>query len=125
MALVKIGRFLFPPTQLPEYITDFTSVDYDTVANCLVVTNETTGVATSVGQVQLPIVVAALAKADLATATYIGYPIGKTLLVTAYAGTADGVTLVKNSLVASTFADWRVQATTNKATTGTIGAVPA
>ncbi len=127
MALVQIGRFLYPPTQLPEYNTDFTIVEFDTVANCFVVTDQTTDPATttSVGQVQLPVVVAALAQADLATGTYIAYPIGKMLMVTAYAGTADGVTFVKNSLAGSNFNDWRVVATTNKATTGTIGAVPA
>lgn len=124
MALVDVGKFLYPPTD-PNFANAEVLVQFDTVANTFVVTDSATGVAiTAQGQSKVAIVVSAAARATLATTPYIAYPIGTVLAITAWNGTASGVTLQKLSVAAGTYVDWFVTSTTLKTDTGSIGVNP-
>lgn len=124
MALIQIGRLLFPPTQEPEYTTNFDLVSYDDVADTLVIGSSLTGVSVTIGQPKVVIVDAAAVSADFATPTYIAYPIGKVVAITDYKATGDGMTIQKTSLAGSNRTDWVIIATEDPANTGHIGENP-
>lgn len=75
--------------------------------------------------VQIPSVVAALARATFATAPYIAMEIGTQLCVTNYNATSESCLVQKKTASNGTYLDWIVISTTAKASTGTIGANPA
>lgn len=55
--------------------------------------------------IDVPIFVAALAQADLATDPYVGMPTGTTVLTAAYAG-GDGAWIMKMTTTNGDFTDW-------------------
>lgn len=73
----------------------------------------------------LPIIDAAVVKADFATAAFIDYPIGTVVLTSDYAASGDGASFIKMATTNGDNTDWRVQSTENAVSTGHIGAVPA
>jgi len=115
------------PTPVTNLINGVASITLENTGDSCVVTvededNWVSALAGTSGSV--PTVVASLAQAGLATATYTALPVGSTLAVTDYATSGDGCTLVKTSTSAGTFADWIVVSTTNVASTGGIGVNP-
>lgn len=69
--------------------------------------------------------VAALAQADLATPTYVNYPIGFVVYVLDYDATGKGCSIQKTTVANSDFQDWVVTATEATASTGGFGQNPA
>lgn len=127
MAEISMGNIgeSFAPSD-DNFNTNFVKLFYDTVANAFLLRNTLTGaLVASIGQFQLPVVVAALAQADLATETYTDYGVGKVIMVTAYAGTATGCTIVKTSTSGGDYTDWRILASDDVADTGAISENPA
>ena len=119
-----IGEAFSPGTD--GYNTNFVKLFYDDEANAFVLRNTVTGaLVATIGQVQTPVVVAAVAGADFATAPYIAYPIGTTIMITNYAASGVGCTVIKLSLAGGDSTDWFILATDDKTHTGAISENPA
>lgn len=124
---VNIIGFTQVSPSVTNKISGVASVQLATLGDSAIVTVEdgTNWVsALTTGTTGLPKVVATLAKADLATATYTVLPIGSTLAVVDYAGSGEGMTITRTTLANNTFADWTITATTAKASTNSIGQTP-
>jgi hypothetical protein len=126
----KVNLIAFT-TLLPAPVTNFINgvalVSLTNVGDSTIcfIEDETNWLSTASGSsVGIPTVVAALAQAALATATYTSLPVGSSLAVVDYDATGDGCTLVKTTLANNTFADWIIVATDLVASTGGIGKNP-
>lgn len=123
ISMGNIGESFAPGTD--DFNTNFVKLFYDTVANTFLLRNTVTGaLVATIGQVQLPIVLAAAVQATFANETMVAYPIGKIVMITDYKTTGTGFTVVKNSLAGSNYTDWRILATDAKADTNGISATP-
>jgi hypothetical protein len=121
-----IGFTQSTPTVVANKVNGVASVTLTTLGDSTVVSVEDANnwISTATTNVSIPVSVATLTKAALATATYTAKPVGTTLAVVDYATSGDGFTIVKTTLANNTFADWLIIATENATSTNHIGQTP-
>jgi hypothetical protein len=120
-----IGFTQSTPTVVANKVNGVASVTLTTLGDSTILSvedaNNWISTATSTG---IPVSVATLTKAGLATATYTVKPVGTVLAVVDYATSGSGMTIVRTTLANNTFADWLIIATEDATATNHIGQTP-